>query len=159
MSRGPRKEGTDSCALCPPCRPPSVGAARETEAWGNPAVGGPRLRGPKRVVAGADPLEPPCSRSAGSAPRGLARAPRAACFHDNRTSLGWVARKMPRAGLAAPARAPRPPGPASLRAPGPRPPRSDPRRRRSSRTPHSPPAQPAAAAAAAAFRHGSHTRR
>lgn len=126
MSRGPRKEGTDSCALCPPCRPPSVGAARETEAWGNPAVGGPRLRGPKRVVAGADPLEPPCSRSAGSAPRGLARAPRAACFHDNRTSLGWVARKMPRAGLAAPARAPRPPGPASLRAPGPRPPRSDP---------------------------------
>lgn len=120
MSRGPRKEGTDSCALCPPCRPPSVGAARETEAWGNPAVGGPRLRGPKRVVAGADPLEPPCSRSAGSAPRGLARAREPpVSMTTEQAWAGWQERcpvrgqlpqRAPRGLPARPASAPRDPG-------------------------------------------------
>ena len=144
--------------------PHSKGAARETEARGTPRLGGLDSEGRRgrwpQVTSWnlqARPPSPPAAGLREPPPRDRARPPRAACFHDNRTSLARAARETPRVRAQPPRRAPPAPGPrrpANLRDPESRTPRSDPSRR-FSRTPHSPPTQPAAAA----FPRGSYPRR
>lgn len=56
----------------------------------------------------ARPTSPPAAGLRDPPPETAPGPPRAACFHDNRTSLAWAARETPRAGPAASARAPRP---------------------------------------------------